>query len=130
MNPRILLFLLFINLLVIISSNREVAKLVRVTGCCNNAKVITQLLLFQVSLGKVLELSLGELNFSGCRNSELGTITRDGNSRACKCSSISVNLDMFLEVLLEGSNIKYLIVDRSGTVDDVFYDSLLCLNLK
>ena len=92
--------------------------------------LIQQLLLLQVSFGKVLKLSLGELNVRRSRDGKLGAITSNGNSRASKTSSLSINLDTVLKVLLERSNIKYLVLNRCGTVDDEFYGSLLCLNLK
>lgn len=71
-------------------------------------------------------MSLGEANVRRCTDGKLGAVTRDGYSTA---SRISINLDAVMKVLLESSNIKYLILYRCGTVEYEFYSSLLCLNL-
>ena len=121
--------LLFIYLLFIASSNRKVTKLVRVLGCSNYTKVITQLLLLQVSLREVLDLSLGESYSIRSSDGELSAVTRDGDSCSSNCSSLSINLEAVLEVLLERSNIQNFIVHGGGTVDDELNGALLCLNL-
>jgi len=122
------LYLLFIDLLT--SRNGEVSKLVRILTSSNNTKVIPQLLLLQIPLGQVLELPLGELNVRWSSDSELGTVTNNGNSARGEVGCLSIYLDAVLEVLLEGSYVEYLIVDWGSAVNDEFYRSFLCLDLK
>jgi hypothetical protein len=86
-------------------------------------------LLLQVSLGKVLKLSLWERNISWGRNGKLSAVTTDYNSAGSKSSGLSTNLDAVLEVLLERSYVKYLIVNWSSAVKYEFY-SVLCLYLQ
>jgi hypothetical protein len=87
-------------------------------------------LLLQVSLGKVLKLPLREHNAIRCRYGQLGAVTGDGNVVGGKVSSLSINLKAVLKVLLERSNIKYFILNRSGAVNNELYGSLLSLNLE
>lgn len=121
--------LLFSGLL-ISTRDRVVPHLVRVLASCNNAEELLKLLLLQVSLGKVLKLPLREHNAIRCRDGQLGAVTGNGNAVRGKVSSLSVNLEAVLKVLLERSNIKYLILNRSGAVNNELYGSLLCLNLE
>ena len=123
------LSLLFFLYIFVASGDGWVLELVRVLACGKHTQVISQLLLLQVSLGEVLKLPLWELNVRWGSDSELGTVTRDGNSGVSEGSSLSINLDAILKVFLEGSNIQYLVLDGSGTVNDEFNSSLLCLNL-
>ena len=121
--------LLFISL-VIATSDLVVFQLVRVLGLGNNTQVITQLLLLEVSLGEVLQLTLGESKVLGAGNGDLGGVTGDNNATLSEVSSLSISdLDAFIEVLLEGSDVKNLIVNRSCAVNDELDGALLCLSL-
>jgi len=93
-------------------------------------QVITQLLLLEVSLGEVLQLTFGKSKVMGTSHSDLGAVTGDDNATLSEVSglSISSNLDTLIEVLLEGSNVKNLIVDRSCAVNDELDGALLCLS--
>jgi len=121
---------LLFNLFLVTSANAEVPELVRVLASGDNTKVITQLLLLKVPLGEVLQLTLGEAQVGGGGDSELGSVTGDGNIVGSKVSSLVVDLDTVMEVLLEGSNIQDLIVDGLRTVDDEFNSGFLaCFDL-
>lgn len=115
---------------IISSTDREVSHLVRVLGGGNNSKVISQLLLLQVPLGKVLELTLGESQFGRRGNSQLGAVTRNDNTVGSEGSSLSTNLDAVVKVLFELSNIQDLIVNRLCAVNDELDNALLSLSLK
>ena len=107
-----------------------VLELVRVLGLGNNTQVVTQLLLLEVSLGEVLQLTLGETKVLGTSNSDLGAVTGDNNSALGEVAGLSIsNLDTLVEVLLERSNVKNLIVNRCSTVDDELDGALLSLSL-
>lgn len=107
-----------------------VLKLVRVLGLGNNTQVITQLLLLEVSLGEVLQLTLGESKVLGTGNSDLGAVTGDNNSALGEVAGLSIsNLDTLVEVLLERSNVKNLIVNRCSAVNDELDGALLSLSL-
>ena len=107
-----------------------VLKLVRVLGLGNNTQVITQLLLLEVSLGEVLQLTLGETKVLGAGYSDLGAVTGDDNSALGKVAGLSISdLDTLVEVLLERSNVKNLIVNRCSAVNDELDGALLCLSL-
>jgi len=123
----LILSLLF--LYVVTSIDREVSKFVRILARCDNTKVISELLLLQVSLSKVLKLSLGELNIAWGRNGKLGAVTRDSYTVTGKVGGLAVNLNAILKVLLERSNIKNLILNRGGAVNDELYGTFLCLGL-
>ena len=121
---------LLFSFLVITSSNLVVLKLVRVFGLGNNTQVITQLLLLEVSLGEVLQLTLGESKVLGAGNSDLGAVTGDNNSALGEVAGLSIsNLDTLVEVLLERSNVKNLIVNRCSAVNDELDGALLSLSL-
>ena len=121
--------LLFISL-VIATSDLVVFQLVRVLGLGNNTQVITQLLLLEVSLGEVLQLTLGESKVLGAGNGDLGGVTGDNDATLSEVSSLSISdLDALIEVLLEGSDVKNLIVNRSCAVNDELDGALLCLSL-
>jgi hypothetical protein len=124
---------LLLGILIITGRDRVVPQHIRVLGSGNNAQVITQLLLLEVALREVLQLTLGEAEVGRRCDGQLGAITRDGNVVLSKVSGLSLNLDTLLQVLLERSNVQDLIVNRCGTVNDEFDGSLLrslsfCLN--
>ena len=121
-------FLLFFY--IIPSRDRKVSELIRILAGCNNTKVVPQLLFLEVPLGEILELPLGELNVRWSCYSKLSAVATDADSISGEVGRLSFDFDAVLEVLLEGSNIEYLIVDWGGTVDYKFYRSFLSLNLQ
>ena len=83
------------------------------------------MLLLEVTLGKVLQLTLGKLNISGDGDGELGGVTGDNNVVLGEVSGLSLDLDALLEVLLEGGNVQNLILNGCTAVDDELDSSLL-----
>lgn len=94
-----LFYLLF--QLVVSSADREVSHFIRAFASGNDTKVVTQLLLLQVSLGQILELTLGETKISRTGNSQFCAISGNNNIVGGKSSSLSSNLDLILQVSLE-----------------------------
>ena len=93
---------LLFSFLIITSSDLVVLKLVGVLRLGNNTQVVTQLLLLEVSLGEVLQLTLGETKVLGTGNSDLSAVTGDNNSALGEVAGLSIsNLDTLVEVLLE-----------------------------
>ena len=88
------------------------------------------MLLLQVSLGKVLQLTLGEFKVGWASNGQLSAVSGDNNIVGSEGSSLVVDLDLFLEVSLEHGNIQNLIVDWCGAVNDEFDNALLSLSLE
>ena len=116
-----LLFFLFF----VASRDSEVSQLVGVLTGGNNTEVVTELLLLQVTLGKVLKLTLGEAKVRRECYGELGAITADDNTVGSKVVGLAVYLDTILKVLLERSNIKNLIIDGSCAVNHELDSALL-----
>lgn len=83
------------------------------------------MLLFEVSLGQVLQLSLGEAQVVGACHGDLRAIARDDYVGLGEVTNLSLHLDAFIEVLLEGGNVKDLVVNRGRTVNDVLDSGLL-----
>jgi hypothetical protein len=85
------------------------------------------LLLLQVLLSQVLEISLGNdaINDS---DGKLGSLASDGHLLS-KVSLLGVNLDVVLQELLEGSDVEDLILDRGSAVNDELDSRFLSLNL-
>lgn len=63
-------------------------------------------------------MTLGEPKVGGTCNSDLGAVTSNHNIGLGQISSLSLNLDALIKVLLERRNVKYLVVDRGGAVED------------
>jgi len=103
-----------------------VFQLIAVLGCSNDSEVITQLLLLQVTLGKVLQLTLRETKVLWAGHGDLCAVPGDDNIALGEVSSLSLNLDALVEVLLEGGNVKDLVVNWGGAVNDELDGGLLC----
>lgn len=90
---------------------------------------ISQLLLLQVLLGQVLEVSLGERKLSV--DDDLGLVSGDGHL-AAELTGLAVDLDSVVQELLEGSGVKDLVLHRGGEVDGELGHGLLAglLNLR
>ena len=87
------------------------------------------MLLFQVSLRKVFELTLRKLKIGRTGNSQLGAVTADDNIVGGEGSSLAIDLDAIVQVLLEKGDIEDLIVDGLCAVDDELDGGFLCLDL-
>ena len=96
---------------------------------CNDSKVITELLLLQVSLRQILELTLGEFEFCGTSDRQLCSVSGDDDVVGSQCPSLASDLDMIMEVFLEKSNIQNLIVHWLCAVNDKLNNVLLSLDL-
>ena len=113
------------HLLLLVSTrgaDLEVAELVGVLRRGDDVKEITELLLLQVLLGEVLEISLGERKLGSDVN--LGLVTGDGNLLT-EVAGLAVDLDSIVEELLEGRNIEYFVLNRGGTIDGELGNGLL-----
>jgi hypothetical protein len=83
---------------------------------------VSQLLLLQVLLGQVLEVSLGERELGV--HDDLGLISGDGDLGA-ELTGLAVHLDSVVEELLERSGVQNLILHRGGKIDGELSDVLL-----
>ena len=119
---------LFLGLLIITAGKAEVSELVSVLVGGNNAEVIAELLLLEVTLGEVLELTLGEAKVGGGGNGELGLLAGDDNVVGGEGTGLAVDLDAIVKVLLEGGNVEDLILNGSRAVKDEL-DGLLLAGL-
>lgn len=90
---------------------------------------ISQLLLLQVLLGQVLEVSLGERKLSV--DDDLGLVSGDGHL-AAELTGLAVDLDSVVQELLERGGVKDLVLHRGGEVDGELGHGLLAglLNLR
>jgi hypothetical protein len=86
-------------------------------------------LLLQVPLGKVFELTLGKLEIGRASNSQLGAVTADDNIVGGESSSLAIDLDAIVQVLLEKGHIEDFIVNGLCAVDDELDGGFLCLDL-
>lgn len=114
-----------VNLLLFFSittGDLEVSQFVGVLGTGNDVQEITKLLLLQVLLGQVLQVSLGEWKFSSDVN--LSLLTGDLDLGA-KVASLAVDLDAVVQVLLESSSIEDLVFDWLPAVNGELGDRLL-----
>jgi hypothetical protein len=113
---------------IITARNAVIAHFIRVLGGRNNAQVILQLLLFQVTLGQVLQLTLAKVQLGRTGNRQLGAVTANDNIAACQLSSLAVNLDAIVQVLFKLCDIQDLIVNGLRAVnhklDGAFLTSL------
>ena len=75
-------------------------------------------MLLEVPLCEVLQLALGEAQVGGTCNGDLSAVASDHNIGLGQISGLSLNFDALIEVLLEGSNVKDLIVNWGGAVED------------
>jgi hypothetical protein len=117
------LFLIFIILL----GNVEVTELVSALGSSrgNDTDVVTEVVLLEVLLGKVLNVSLGEGNIGGNSNGQ-DVVGLGDLDKFSELSSLSLNLDTVNQILLVGDNVKDLILCGSRDVDGELLGSFLC----
>lgn len=126
---RILNSSLFFILSIITARNGVITHFVRVLGSRNDPQVILQLLLLQVTLGQVLQLTLAKAQLCRTGNRQLGAVTANDNIAACQLSSLAANLDAIVQVLFELCHIQDLIVDGLRAVNHEFDGALLCFDL-
>ncbi len=111
--------LLFLS---IVTTDLEVSQLIGVLVGGNDVQEITKLLLLQVLLGEVLQVSLRERKFSS--NVNLGLLAGDLDL-GTKVTSLAVDLDAIMKELLEGGSIENLILNRITTINSELGNSLL-----
>lgn len=121
-----LVSLLFIG--IIPSRDIVVFQDVRILRRRNNAKEILQLLLLQIPLRQVFELTLRELEVLRRGNRQFGLVARDHNIVCGKLTGLSTDFDLFLQIFLKHGDIENLVFDWLRAVDDKF-DSFLSLDL-
>ena len=119
---------LFLGLLIITAGDAEVSELVSVLVGGNNAEVIAELLLLEVTLGEVLELTLGEAKVGRRGHGELVLLAGDDDVVGGEGTGLTVDLDAIVKVLLEGGNVEDLILNGSRAVKDEL-DGLLLAGL-
>ena len=108
---------LLLALVLVARRDLVVLELVRVLRARDDPQVIPQLLLLQVPLGQVLELALGQPELRGGGHRELRPVPGDGNAARREVSRLALDLDPLREVLLEGRDVKDLVVHRGLAVD-------------
>lgn len=121
---------LLLGFLIVAAADVVVAKLVRVLRCGNNAHVVLQLLLLQVTLRQVLQLTLGEAKLGRGRDSQLCAVAGDHNTGVSELTGLSGDLDALMEVLLEVSNIQDAIIDRLCAINDELDSGFLSFDLQ
>ncbi len=83
---------------------------------------ITQLLLLEVFLGEVLQVSLGERKLSS--NNDLGLVTGDGDFGS-EFTGFAVDLDSVVKELLERGRVEDLVLNWLPAVNGELGDGLL-----
>lgn len=83
---------------------------------------ITQLLLLEVLLGQVLQVSLGERKLSS--DDDLGLVTGNGDLGA-EITGFAVDLDSVVKELLEGGRVEDLVLHWLPAVDGELGNVLL-----
>ena len=104
--------------------NVEVSEFVVVLAGGNNSQVLLKVLLLQVLLGQVLEVSLGEGD--GGLNDDGGRVLGDGDM-GTEISGLTINLNVLLEVVFEVVKHNDVVFDWQLAVDDELQANLLLL---
>jgi hypothetical protein len=94
----------------------EVLELEGLLVSSNDTEPVTELVLLQETLGKVLEITLGEGNVGS--DGDLGVSATGNLDGITKVVGAVVNLDAVMEVLLESSSIEDLVVSGTRAVND------------
>ena len=121
---------LFFFLVTTAPGNAVVTHFIRIFRRCHNTQVILQLLLFQISLGKILKLTLGEAQFGRAGHGQLGAIARDHHIVGGELTSLARELDAIVQVLFELSHVKNFVVNGLCAVNDKFDNRFLGFDLK
>jgi hypothetical protein len=109
-------------LLGISTADLEVSQLVGVLAGRDDVQEITQLLLLEVLLGQVLQVSLGKGKLS--LDVDLGLLAGD-DDLGTEVASLVVDLDAVVEELLEGDGVEDLVLNGVAAVNGELGDSLL-----
>merc|ERR1719334_862 len=118
-----LLVALLISLLLVVV-DLEVAQLVRVLGGRDDTQPVPELVLLQVLLGEVLQVSLREGNIRGYDQFRLLLFQHNvGPQVACLAS----NFNAFQQELLKASDVHDAILNRKSAVESKLQYSLLLL---
>ena len=103
---------LIVRLLIV---DLEVSELVAVLGAGHHTKPVPQVVLLQILLGEVLQVSLGEGDVGG--EGQLGLLSLHAELLA-KVGSLASNLDALLKILLEISAVHDAILHGVGAVNE------------
>ena len=114
----------FVGFLVGFVVNLEVAELIGVLVGGNNSEVLAHLLFLKVLLREVLQVSLGEVNFSLDDNTVL--VLGDGDCIG-EVTSLTINLDLLGEVVREVPEHDNVVLNRESTVNGELGGGLLGL---
>merc|ERR1719510_311258 len=106
------ILVLIVRLLIV---DLEVSELVAVLGASHHAQPVPQVVLLQILLREVLEVSLGERDVGG--EGQLGLLSLHGELLA-KVAGLAGNLDALLEVFLEISAVHDSILDWVSAVNE------------
>merc|ERR1712227_514796 len=102
----------------------EVFELIRSLGISNNTEPVTEVVSLQVFLGKIFQVSLGEVNISVDLDFGLGGGDGDVLSEV---SSLSFDLDGSLQEFLEFANLHNTVFDWVSAIDGKSVANLLGL---
>ena len=108
----LVVLVLIVGLLVV---DLEVSELIAVLGVGHNTEPVPEVVLLQVLLGEVLEISLGEGDIGGEGN--LGLLPLHGELLA-EVAGLSSDLDALLEILLKVSTVHDAILNGVGAVNE------------
>ena len=114
---------LFVILLIVLVGDVEVTELVGALVRGNDTEPVAELVLLEELLGKVLEVTLGELLVGG--DGDLGIITTDNGHLIGETTGAALDLDAIVEELLESRGIENLVTSGAGAVDDELVRDLL-----
>jgi len=116
---------LLFGLLIITSRNLVILQLIRVLRRGNHPQIITKLLLLQIPLGQILQLTLGESQILRTGDGDLGAVAGDDDIALGEVTGLALDLDAFVEVFFEGGDVEDLVVDGGGAVYDKLDGGLL-----
>ena len=114
---------LFLILILVLVGDVEVAELIGTLVRGNDTEPVAELVLLEELLGKVLEVTLGELLVGG--DGDLGVITTDDGDLVGQTTGAALDLDAIVEELLESRSIENLVTSGAGAVDDELVGDLL-----
>merc|ERR1719154_71621 len=114
-----LVLILFLLLFIV---DLEIAELVAVFCGCYNTEPVTEIVLLQILLRQVLEISLGECNVGSHNQLGFGSLNSDV---VAEVSSFTIDLDPVMKVLLEVSGVHDAILDGLSAVEDKLVLNLL-----
>merc|ERR1719219_2103264 len=114
-NTVISLFSILVLVIRLLIVDLEVSQLVAVLGAGDHTEPVPRVVLLQILLGEVLQVSLGEGDVGG--EGQLGLLSLHGKLLA-KVAGLAGNLDAILEIFLEISAVHDSILDWVSTVNE------------